>query len=211
MTGIGVSRRDYETDGFRIDDLDPDPLVQVRAWLDLAIASAHPQPDAMSLATVDAHGLPSVRSVLLKGLDTGFVFFTNRDSRKGRDLLATGVGALSITWLALHRQIRAEGKVEATSEAISEDYWQTRPRGAQLAAAASHQSQPLDSRKDLERAIAELDALHADAAVPWPSVWGGFRLLPDQIEFWQGRRNRMHDRALYSRHTTGWARQRLAP
>lgn len=211
MSRLGIERTDYETDGFRLDDLDEDPLVEVRAWVALAVEADQPQPDAMSLATVDASGRPSVRSVLLKGVDTGFVFYTNYASRKGTDLAATAVAALNLTWVTIHRQVRAEGPVARTSEEQSDAYWRTRPRGAQLAAAASAQSTPISGRDELERAMTAIAAAHADREIPRPSHWGGFRLVPDTIELWQGRRNRMHDRALYTRTGDGWSRRRLSP
>lgn len=211
MNGFDVDRAEYETDGFRLVDLHEDPLVEARRWFEFAMSSDQQQPDTMSLATVDASGRPSVRSVLLKGLDHGFVFFTNYQSDKGRELQESGSGALSITWVELHRQIRARGSVDFTTEAESDAYWASRPRGAQLAAAASEQSRPLPSREVLEEAIAALDREHAEGPVPRPSHWGGFRLVPDEVELWQGRRNRMHDRALYVRDGDGWTRSRLYP
>lgn len=211
MSGLDVDRSEYETDGFRLDDLDEDPLVEARRWIEQAIADEQPQPDAMTLATVDAAGRPSTRAVLLKGVDHGFVFYTNYRSRKGRELAATGVAAINLTWVTIHRQIRAEGTVERTSTEQSDAYWRTRPRGAQLAAVASDQSATIDGREHLERAIAALETELAGREVPRPEHWGGFRLIPDAIEFWQGRHNRMHDRALYTRDLDGWGRRRLAP
>lgn len=208
---LAVDRSDYETDGFRLDDLDANPLVEARRWFDLAIGSSQPQPDTMSLATVDASGRPSVRAVLLKGLDHGFVFFTNYDSHKGRELMATGVGAISITWVLLHRQIRAEGPVVKTSTEESDVYWNSRPRGAQLAAAASDQSTPISGRAELASKIAALEVTVGEEPVPRPTHWGGFRLVPERVELWQGRRNRMHDRALYTRENGAWNRVRLSP
>lgn len=211
MSRIDIERTDYETDGFRIADLDPDPLVQTRRWIELAAAGDEPQPDAMTLATVGPDGRPSARSVLLKGVDHGFVFYTNYESRKGRDISATGVAAIGLTWVVLHRQVRAEGRVERTSAAESDAYWSTRPRGAMLAALASAQSTPISGRGALERAVSALEDEYADREIPRPEHWGGFRLLPDVVELWQGRRNRMHDRALYTRAGDAWTRQRLAP
>lgn len=211
MSRIRIERTDYETDGFRLVDLDPDPLVEIRRWVELAAASDEPQPDAMTLATVGADGRPSARSVLLKRVDHGLVFYTNYGSRKGRDLGATRVAAIGLTWVVVHRQIRAEGRVERTSAAESDAYWNTRPRGAKLAAMASAQSTPISGRDELERAVSALEDEYADRDLPRPEHWGGFRLLPDVVELWQGRRNRMHDRALYTRSDDGWTRQRLSP
>jgi pyridoxamine 5'-phosphate oxidase len=211
VSRLGIGRSDYETDGFRLADLDPDPLNEVRRWIAMAVEAGEPQPDAMGLATVDAGGRPSVRSVLLKAVDIGFVFYTNYDSRKGRDLAATGVAALHLTWATIHRQVRAEGGVERITEEQSDAYWRTRPRGAQLAAAASAQSTTISGRDELERAMAALETDHANTEIPRPAHWGGFRLVPDAIELWQGRRNRMHDRALYTRRAEGWTKRRLSP
>jgi pyridoxamine 5'-phosphate oxidase len=206
-----VDRADYETDGFKLADLDEDPLVEVSRWLELAFASDQAQPDTMSLATVDTDGRPSVRSVLLKELDHGFVFYTNYESDKGRDLLTSETAACSITWVQIHRQIRARGSVEVTTAAESDAYWESRPRGAQLAAAASAQSRPVDERRVLEQSIAALDAEYDGAPIPRPQQWGGFRIVPDEIELWQGRRNRAHDRVLYVRDGDEWRRTRLYP
>lgn len=211
MSRIDIERTDYETDGFRLHELDPDPLVETRRWIELASGAGQPQPDAMTLATVGAEGRPSARSVLLKGVDHGFVFYTNYESRKGRDLAATGVAAVNLTWVTIHRQIRAEGRVERTSVDESDAYWQTRPRGAQLAALASEQSTPITSRDVLEQSVAALEHEYVDRDIPRPQRWGGYRLLPDVIELWQGRHSRMHDRALYTRTGDTWIRQRLAP
>lgn len=206
-----MSRIDYDTDGFRLSDLDPDPLVEAVRWLDAAIAAGEPQPETMHLATVSAQGVPSVRAVLLRGIDTGFVFYTNYLSDKGVDIAATSTAALSIAWVGLHRQIRAQGRVERTSDATSDEYWQTRPRGAQLAAAASQQSRPLPDRETLERLVEELDESLGETPVPRPAHWGGYRLLADRVELWQGRNNRMHDRVRYERRETAWVRERLYP
>lgn len=211
MTRIDIERTDYETDGFRLGDLDSDPLAETRRWIQLAVAAGEPQPDAMALATVGADNRPSVRSVLLKGVDHGFVFYTNYESRKGRDLAATGVAAINLTWVTVHRQIRADGPVERTSVVESDAYWRARPRGAQLAAMASAQSSPIAGRDILERSVAALEDEYVDRDIPRPEHWGGFRLLPDTVELWQGRRNRMHDRALYTRTTESWSRRRIAP
>ena len=192
-------------------DLDLDPIVQFGAWLAEARAAC-PQPDAMTLATADDEGRPSARVVLLRGHDEhGFVFFTNRKSRKGRELQTNPRAALVFHWGELGRQVRVEGAVEEVSRSESAAYWETRAQGSQVAAWASPQSEVVGDR-------AELDRLFGDAAqqlggddVPLPPFWGGFRVVPDTIELWQHRENRLHDRIRYVRSTRGWRRERLAP
>jgi pyridoxamine 5'-phosphate oxidase len=190
-----------------------DPLIQVRRWYDDAVAAALPMPDAMTLATVGPDGRPSARMVLLKGIDDGFVFFTNYDSRKARDLAANPVAALVLFWQPLHRSVRVEGRVERVSAEESDAYFASRPRGSQIGAVASPQSQVIPDRAVLDRRVAELEAELAGAAVPRPAGWGGFRVVPDQIELWQGQANRLHDRVRYRRQGpgSGWVKDRLAP
>lgn len=167
----------------------------------------------MCLATVDSRGCPDSRMVLLKGFDQrGFVFFTNYLSRKGEELDATPAAALTMYWTELERQVRIRGRVERTSAEESDEYFATRPLKSQLAATISHQSKEIASREELERRMAEAERSHAGAAPPRPAWWGGFRVVPEEIEFWQGRRSRLHDRILYSRDTAGaWHRRRLSP
>lgn len=203
-------RLDYDTPELLAEMMDPDPIAQVRAWLAEAISAGVPQADAASLATVSPSGRPAVRTVLLKELDTGFVVYTNYNSRKGLHLTETPRAALGLTWVTLHRQIRIEGSVEKTSSAQSDAYFASRPRGAQIAAAVSNQSQHLESREELEARHAEMTE-HAPGTVTRPPHWGGYRIIPDIVEFWQGRRNRMHDRIEYQRTEDGWQRHRLAP
>lgn len=200
----------YDTSGLHPEMLDIDPVDQARAWLDEAIVAGVRQANAASLATVSPSGRPSVRTVLLKGIDTGFVVYTNYRSRKGRHLATTPLAALGLTWVTLHRQIRVEGTVEKTSTAQSDAYFASRPRGAQIAAAVSNQSEHLESRAALEARYVDM-AEHAPASVARPPHWGGYRIIPDLVEFWQGRRNRMHDRIEYRRSEDGWLRQRLSP
>jgi pyridoxamine 5'-phosphate oxidase len=184
----------------------------VAAWIAAAVAAEVPQPTAMGLATVSADGAPSLRTVLVKGVDdTGIVFFTNYRSRKGRDLEARPQVAATITWVQLHRQIRLEGRAERLPEQRSDDYFATRPRGAQVAAAASPQSEEIPDRAWLERRVAELEAQHSAEPVPRPAHWGGFLVVPHRIEFWQGRRSRLHDRISFTRQDAEWVAVRLAP
>ena len=191
---------------------DPDPIVEVRRWVQQAVAAGVSTPNAMTLATVDDRGRPDARIVLLKELDDrGFTFFTNYDSRKGAELAAHPYAALVLFWEPLHRQIRIEGEVERVADADSDAYFASRPRGSQLGAIASPQSRPIASRELLERAVAETERAAGGSAPPRPAYWGGFRVVPDRIELWQGQPSRLHDRVCYVREAGGWTRQRLAP
>ena len=205
-------RRQYVRDGLAEADLDPDPIVQFGRWFDAATAAGLFEPNAMTLATAAADGRPSARVVLLKGFDAGgFVFYTNYDSRKGRELAANPRAALVLLWAELRRQVRVEGRVERTSREQSEAYFRTRPLGSRLGAWASEQSRVIPNRQVLEARVAELAERFADRDVPLPPAWGGFRLVPDLIEFWQGREDRLHDRLRYRRGPGGWTVERLAP
>jgi pyridoxamine 5'-phosphate oxidase len=193
---------------------DPDPFVEVRRWLATAINGGMATANAMTLATVDERGRPAARIVLLKEIDDrGFVFYTNYDSRKARDLAAHPHAALVLFWEPLHRQIRIEGAIERVEGADSDAYFASRPRGSQLGAIASPQSQVLASRADLEQRVAALAAQYDEStAPPRPDYWGGYRVVPDMIELWQGQPSRLHDRVRYTRSVEGaWARDRLAP
>ncbi len=193
-------------------DLGPDPFAALRAWLLDAAALGAVEANAMALATVGADGRPSVRFVLLKDVtDAGLTFFTNYDSRKGRELEAVPHAALAFWWPALERQVRVEGGVQRLPRAASEAYFATRPYGSQIGALASRQSQPLDDRAALERAAAELRERHPPGQVPCPPRWGGYVLAPDRFEFWQGRDDRLHDRLAVERAEDGWHVTRLAP
>ncbi len=189
-----------------------DPLPLFRDWFAAATAAAPDKVNAMTLATIDASGRPTARVVLLKELDTrGFVFFTNYASNKGRDLAAHPHAALVFFWPALDRQVRIEGDVEQVSAAESDAYFAVRPRGSQVAAVASPQSQPLASRDELVARLEEVEAALAGATPPRPATWGGYRVVPRTVEFWQGQPSRLHDRVEYRRGSDGWTRVRLAP
>jgi pyridoxamine 5'-phosphate oxidase len=199
--------------GLSEGDVDPDPLVEFRSWYRLAEESGVPQPDAMTLATTTPDGIPSARMVLLKGVDDGgFVFFTNYESRKARELSENPRAALILYWSAIRRQVRITGRAERLSQPESEAYFRSRPRGSRLAAWASRQSEVIADRSVLEDEYRRLENEYADADVPLPPFWGGYRVTPDVVEFWKGRENRLHDRLRYTRQRDGsWAVERLAP
>ena len=214
MKEIVTSRTPYERGELRESELSEDPIVALQRWLDEAYAM-HPQivePNAMALASVGEDGRPSLRIVLLRGLDgRGLRFFTSYDSRKGRELLARPFAAATFWWGALERQVRIEGDVRRTDEDESDLYFASRPRGHRLAAWASEQSEPVESRAVLDERMAHFEERFADEEIERPHSWGGFLIVPRSIEFWQGRPNRMHDRLLYKRERDGGARIRLQP
>lgn len=188
-----------------------EPMQQFRRWFDEALTADVIQPETMILATVDDTG-PDARAVLLKGFDRqGFVFYTNLRSAKAGQLAGTPKAAAVFTWLALHRQVRVRGQVSRLSLAESDDYFATRSRPAQLGAWASRQSQVLGGRRELEQAVAQMADRFAHRPVPRPEFWGGYRLCPDTVEFWQGRSHRLHDRLRYRRQADGWLLERLFP
>jgi pyridoxamine 5'-phosphate oxidase len=192
-------------------DLAEDPFELVRGWLDDARAVVG-EPQAMTLATATPDGRPSARVVLLHGLDEhGLTFFTNRASRKGDELRLNPRAAIAIHWWELGRQVRIEGVVEDVSAEESKAYWETRPRGSQIAAWASRQSEPLADRDELDARVAEIEERFARGAVPLPPFWGGYRIVPESIELWIHRDDRLHDRIRYAREGEGWRRERLAP
>ena len=199
--------------GLRRRDLDPDPIKQFGNWFTAAIEAQIRDVNAMSLATATASGRPSVRIVLLKGFDhDGFVFFTNYESEKGKQLGQNPYAALGFYWIELDRQIRISGKTVQTSREESERYFHSRPLGSQLGAWASRQSEVLDARRVLDARMAQMTERFAGKPVPLPPHWGGYRLKPDQMEFWQGRTNRLHDRFRYTLQTEGkWLLERLSP
>ena len=207
-------RREYETQGLRRAEMHPDPIEQFATWFSTAVNSALPDANAMTLATATPDGKPSARVVLLKAFDQrGFVFFTNYQSYKGRELEANPQAALAIYWVELERQVRVAGRVEKTSRAESEAYFHSRPRGSQLGAWVSHQSEVIDARRILDARLAEMEERFAGSEViELPPHWGGYRLVPEMIEFWQGRANRLHDRFRYLLQDDGsWTLDRLAP
>jgi pyridoxamine 5'-phosphate oxidase len=212
--GMSELRREYGAAGLDRADLDDDPVAQFGRWFDRARAADLIEPNAMTLATVSPLGRPSARVVLLKGFGPdGFVFYSNYASRKGAELAANPYAALVFWWPPLERQVRIEGRVGRTSREESEAYWRTRPPGSRLAALASAQSEAIAGREVLVRRVGELAERHRDGEVPLPEAWGGYRLLPDAFEFWQGRPDRLHDRFRYTRQPSppGWAVERLSP
>lgn len=209
---ISEIRTDYVKSGLQRRDLNDDPLQQFTTWFEQARAAVLMEVNAMSLATADAAGRPDVRTVLLKIFDEqGYVFFTNYKSSKARQLAANPQAALLFPWLALERQVRIVGRVEKISGAQSLKYFSSRPRGSQLGAWISEQSQPIQSREKLNRLMQQIKARFAAGEIPLPSHWGGYRVVPDHYEFWQGRANRLHDRFSYDLTDAGWQIKRLAP
>jgi pyridoxamine 5'-phosphate oxidase len=193
--------------------IDRNPIAQFQRWFADAVAAGLPLPEAMSLSTITPEGKPTARMVLLKRVDAeGFVFFTNFLSAKARELAANPNASLVFFWPQLERQVRVEGVVSKTSAAESREYFATRPRGSQIGAWASPQSEVIPGREVLERRRAELEEVYRDREIPWPEHWGGYCLKPERIEFWKGRRDRLHDRILYVRQSDGsWTIHRLAP
>ncbi|MEQ1746081.1 MAG: pyridoxamine 5'-phosphate oxidase [Saprospiraceae bacterium] len=210
---IAALRRNYTQESLSKTGVKNDPIEQFDYWFREALASNLPEPNAMTLATATREGRPSARTVLLKGFDNaGFVFFTNYHSQKGAELDDNPQAALLFTWLELERQVRIEGSVERVSEEESRAYFQSRPKMSQIGAWASPQSQVIEARTILEARMAEMTStFNHDEVLPLPPFWGGYRVRPDRIEFWQGRESRLHDRILYTRIELGWKIERLAP
>ncbi len=207
-------REDYRASTLEIQDTKSDPVEQFKVWFDEALRAEVPEPNAMTLATATLDGIPSARIVLLKKYDTdGFVFYTNYGSRKGQELLLNPRAALVFCWLDLQRQIRIEGHVEMLSKEASQTYFQSRPKSSQIGAWVSHQSQLTKSdRSELEaRELALKERFKGVDQLPLPDNWGGFRVIPDNYEFWQGRTSRLHDRIFYEKEGETWGRVRLEP
>lgn len=210
---LGALRKEYRTQGLDRGDLNPDPIQQFALWFEQAQQAGINEPNAMSLATASAIGEVSIRTVLLKLFDAkGFVFFTNYSSHKARDMADNPSVALLFPWIALERQVKIQGTAERISTAESLRYFSTRPRGSQIGAWVSDQSQVLSSRQVLEMKFAEMKRKFAEGKIPLPDFWGGYRVLPRRMEFWQGRESRLHDRFLYTRQESGaWTIERLMP
>jgi pyridoxamine 5'-phosphate oxidase len=209
---IADLRKDYSRASLTEADVDPDPIRQFSVWFRQALDAGIPEANAMSVATVGADGRPSSRILLIKDVDNeGFTWFTNYASRKGRELALQPHAALLFHWVELERQVRIEGRVEKLPDAQSDAYFQSRPLKSRLGALASAQSEPVASREVLEQRFAEVEAAHGEQPAR-PPHWGGYRLVPDRVEFWQGRPSRLHDRILYTRGAEGaWRRERLQP
>jgi pyridoxamine 5'-phosphate oxidase len=209
---LAALRKEYRLHRLNEDEVDRDPFRQFSQWFDEATRAGESEPNAMTLATATADGRPAARIVLLKGVDAGgFQFFTNTSSRKGDELAANPRAALVFFWASLERQVRIEGRVEELSRSESAAYFAMRPRESRIGAWASHQSRVIPSREWLERAFVEAAERFDNEEVPLPEHWGGYRVVPDQIEFWQGRESRLHDRILYQRAADGWKVGRLSP
>jgi pyridoxamine 5'-phosphate oxidase len=214
MNDVTSLRTDYAKGALDEADVAAAPHEQLSRWVDEAVAANAPEPNAMALTTVAADGKPSSRIVLLRGLDAeGLVFYTNYESKKGEDLAATGCAALLFFWPTLERQVRVEGAVSRVSAEVSEAYFRSRPRESRIGAWASAQSRPLATREALARRVEEVDARFPGDDVPLPPFWGGYRVVPERFEFWQGRPSRLHDRLVYNLKAGdgGWALQRLMP
>ena len=204
-------RQNYDKGALDEADVDADPFRQFAVWFEAARAADLMEPNAMALATADAQGRPSSRMVLLKGVDArGFTFFTNFQSRKGQDLAANPRASLLFWWDKLHRQVRIDGSIETVASEEADSYFHSRPYGSRIGAAASPQSRVIASRAELEERFRTIEAAHPETP-PRPAHWGGYRVVPDRFEFWQGRESRLHDRLVYVPDGQGWRIERLAP
>ncbi len=212
MTDLQSLRKEYTRAGLREADLAADPTVQFRRWFDEALAAGLHEPNAMTVATAGRDGRPSARVVLLKGFDErGFVFYTNQEGRKGREIAENPYCALLFYWGELERQVRIEGRASPVPGEESDAYYESRPRGSRLGAWASAQSHEVADRGALEERLRSLEAEYEGREVPRPPFWGGYRVEPEAFEFWQGRENRLHDRLVYRRAHEGWGVVRLQP
>jgi pyridoxamine 5'-phosphate oxidase len=211
-SSVANLRKEYTRAGLREAEANRDPIEQFRIWFAEALAADLHEPNAMTLATATPDGRPSARIVLLKSFDErGFVFYTNYEGRKGRELEENQYCALVFYWGELERQVRIEGRAFRVSGEESEAYYRSRPQGSKLGAWASEQSRPVQDRRSLEKRLRELETRYEGREVPRPPFWGGYRVEPEEIEFWQGRENRLHDRLLYRRSDSGWDMMRLQP
>lgn len=209
---ISDMRRDFESEGLHRSALDENPIRQFHTWFDDARAAGILEPNAMSLATTGNDSMPDLRTVLLKYYDDhGFVFYTNYGSRKALEIEQNPKAALLFPWIGLNRQVKIQGTVEKVSKAESLRYFSSRPRGSQIGAWVSEQSKAITSRGLLEQKVAEIKRKFSEGEIPLPSFWGGYRVIPERIEFWQGRPSRLHDRFEYVRQSNGWHIQRLQP
>jgi len=209
---LAALRAEYAREGLDEADAGADPVDLLARWLDVAVSAGIHEPNAMALATADTSGRPSVRIVLLKGFDAaGAVFYTNYDSRKGRELLVNPWASAVLLWHQLQRQVRIEGRVERVNPEQSDAYFASRPRGAQIGAVASQQSRSVGDREALETQVADAERTFDGRDVERPEQWGGYRITLDAVEFWQGRVDRVHDRFRFTRVGDGWSRERLQP
>ena len=209
---ISEIRKEYTQSGLHRADLNPDPIQQFELWFKQTQQAELKEVNAMSLATAGDDGMPQVRTVLLKLFDAkGFVFFTNYNSAKAKELQANPQASLLFPWLDLERQVRISGAVEKITAAESFKYFASRPRGSQLGAWISEQSQVISNRQVLHALMAQIKEKFKDGTVPLPDAWGGYRIIPEKVEFWQGRANRLHDRFQYLKSSDGWSINRLAP
>lgn len=210
-TDIAAIRKEYSLEKLEVDSVKANPMEQFKDWFSEALNSQMLEPTAMHLATVGEGGKPSGRIVLLKGIDSGFLFFTNYKSRKGKEIANNTFASITFFWAELERQVRIEGKVEKLSDSESDDYFQSRPKGSQIGAIVSEQSQVIESREVLEQKMQALAVQYENELPPRPMHWGGYRLVPEVIEFWQGRQSRLHDRIRYSSEQNHWQIERLSP
>lgn len=208
---ISTLRQEYSQNELNIEATANDPIEQFQTWFDEALDAELIEPNAMTLSTADEDGMPSGRIVLLKEFDhEGFVFYTNYNSKKGHELASNPYAALTFFWLPLERQVRIKGRVQKVSDEENDNYFYKRPLGSQKAAIASHQSRQIENKSVLIQKLRELDKMES-SSIKRPMSWGGYRVKPYEIEFWQGRPNRVHDRILYHKHNKGWNKARLAP